>query len=137
MVQNTLRSRPGSIGCDLNKELPSPAVPICNYLAILAQLGARTALHIALPPRRAGARGLIDSESSHDGVLLSAYKEQVGDALHTRHHIAPHRYHEDPLAGKVPRDTTLSPSQAYRATQTSNRQHLRLRARNTGRQAQQ
>ena len=34
--------------------------------------------------------------------LLSARKEQVGDALHTRHYIAPHRYHEDPSAGTVP-----------------------------------
>ena len=66
------------------------------------QLGARTALHIALPPRPAGGPNLIDSESSDDGVLLSARKEQVGDALHTRHYIAPHRYHEDPSAGTVP-----------------------------------
>ena len=102
MVQNTLRSRPGSIGCDLSKELPSRAVPIRNYLAILTQLGARTALHIALPPRPAGGPNLIDSESSDDGVLLSARKEQVRDALHTRHYIAPHRYHEDPSAGTVP-----------------------------------
>ena len=35
MVQNTLRSRPGSVGCDLSKELPSRAVPIRNYLAML------------------------------------------------------------------------------------------------------
>ena len=102
MVQNTLRSRPGSIGCNLSKELPSRAVPTRNYLAILTQLGARTALHIALPPRPAGGPNLIDSESSDDGVLLSARKEQVGDALHTRHYIAPHRYHEDPSAGTVP-----------------------------------
>ena len=54
MVQNTLRSRLGSIGCDLSKELPSQEVPIRNYLAILTQLGARTALHIALPPRQGG-----------------------------------------------------------------------------------
>ena len=53
-VQNTLRTRPGSIGCDLSKELPSRAVPIPNYLAILTQLGACTALHVALPPRPAG-----------------------------------------------------------------------------------
>ena len=26
----------------------------------------------------------------------------MGDALHTRHYIAPHRYHEDPSAGTVP-----------------------------------
>ena len=102
MVQNTLRSRPGSIGCNLSKELPSGAVPIRNYLAILTQLGARTALHIALPPRPAGEPNLIDSESSDDGVLLLARKEQVGDALHTRHYIAPHRYHEDPSASTVP-----------------------------------
>ena len=89
MVQNTLRSRPGSIGGDLSKELPSRAVPIRNYLAILTQLGARTALHIALPPRPAGGPNLIDSESSDDGFLLSARKEQVGDAFHTRHYIAP------------------------------------------------
>ena len=75
MVQNTLRSRPESIGCNLSKELPSRAVPIRNYLAILTQLGARTALHIALPPRPAGGPNLIDSESSYDGVLLSAHKE--------------------------------------------------------------
>ena len=31
MVQDTLCSRPGSIGCDLSKELPSRAVPIRNY----------------------------------------------------------------------------------------------------------
>ena len=102
MVQNTLCSRPGSIGCcDLSKELPSRALPIRNYLAILTQLGARTALHIALPPRLARGPNLIDSENSDDGVLLSARKEQVGDALHTRHrhYIAPHRYHEDPSAG--------------------------------------
>ena len=43
MVQNTLHMRPGS-GCDLSKKLPSRAVPICN------QLGARTALHVELPP---------------------------------------------------------------------------------------
>ena len=102
MVQNTLRSRPGSIGCNLSKELPSRALPICNYLAILIQLGARTALHMALPPRPAGGPNLIDSESSDDGVLLLARKEQVGDALHTRYYIAPHRYHEDPSAGTVP-----------------------------------
>ena len=54
MVQNTFRSRLGSIGCDLSKELLSRAVPIRNYLAILTQLGARTALHIALLPRPAG-----------------------------------------------------------------------------------
>ena len=35
MVQNTLCSRPGSIGCNLSKELPSRAGPIYNYLAIL------------------------------------------------------------------------------------------------------
>ena len=102
MVQNTLRSRPGSICCDLSKELPSRAVPIHNCLATLTQLGARTALHKALPPRPAGGANLIDSESSDDGVLLSARKEQVGDALHTRHYIAPHRCHEDPPAGTVP-----------------------------------
>ena len=50
----------------------------------------------------AGGPNLIDSESSDNGILLSARKEQVGDALHTRHYIAPHRYHEDPLAGTVP-----------------------------------
>ena len=83
-LANTLRSRLGSIGCDL------------------AKLGARTALHIALPLRPAGAPNLIDSESSDDGVVLSARKEQVRDALHTRHYIAPHRYHEDPSAGTVP-----------------------------------
>ena len=54
MVQNTVCSRPGSIGCNLSKDLASRAVPIRNYLAILTQLGARTALHIALPPRPAG-----------------------------------------------------------------------------------
>ena len=102
MVQNTLRSRPGSIGCDLSKEPPSRAVPIRNYLAILTQLGACTALHMALPPRPVGGPNLIDSESADGGVLLSARKEQVGDALHTRHYIAPHRYHENPSAGTVP-----------------------------------
>ena len=102
MVQNMLRSRLGSIGCDLSKELPSRAVSIRNYLAILTQLGARTALHIALPPRPGGGPNLIDSESSDDGVLVSARKEQVGDALYTRHYIAPHRYHEDPSPGTVP-----------------------------------
>ena len=102
MLQNTLRSRPGSIGCELTKELPSRAVPIRNYLAILTQLGARTALHIALAPRAAGGPNLIDSESSNDGVLLSARKEQVGEALHMRPYIAPHRYHEDLSAGTVP-----------------------------------
>ena len=50
MVQNTLRSHPGSIGCDVNQELPSRAVRICNYLAVLTQLGARTAVQVALPP---------------------------------------------------------------------------------------
>ena len=100
MVQNTLHSRRGSIGCELSKELPSRAVPIRNYLAILTQLGACTSLHIALPPRPAGGPNLIDSESSDDGVLLSARKEQVGYALHTRHYIAPHRYHKkNPLGG--------------------------------------
>ena len=77
-------------------------MPIRNYLAILTQLGARTALHIALPPRPDGGPNLIDSESSHDGILLSARKEQMGDALYTHHYIAPHRYHEDPSAGTVP-----------------------------------
>ena len=52
MLPNMLRSRPRSIGCDLSKELPSRAVPIRNYLAILMELGARTALHIALPLRK-------------------------------------------------------------------------------------
>ena len=75
MVQNTLRSRPGSIGCDLSKEVPSRAVPIRNYLAVLTQLGARTTFHVALPPRPAGGANLINSESSNDGVLLSARKE--------------------------------------------------------------
>ena len=104
MVQNTLRSHPGSVGCDLSEELSSRAVPIHNYLAILTQLGAHTALHIALPPRPAGGGGanLIDSESSDDGLLLSARKDQVGDALHTRHYVAPHQYHEDPSVGTVP-----------------------------------
>ena len=78
MVQNTLRSRPGSIGCDLSKELPSRAVAIRNYLAILTQLGARTALHIALSPRPAGGSNLIDSESSDDCILLSPCKELNG-----------------------------------------------------------
>ena len=102
IVQNTLRSRPGSIGCDLSKEMSSRAVPIHNYLAIITRLGACTALHIALPSRPAGGPNLVHSESSDDGVLLSACKEQVVDALHTRHYIAPHRYHEDPSAGTVP-----------------------------------
>ena len=35
MVQNMLLPRPESIGCNLSKELPSRAVPIRNYLAIL------------------------------------------------------------------------------------------------------
>ena len=96
MVQNTLRSCPESIGCNLSKELPSRAVPIRNYLAILTQLGARTALHIALLLRPAGGPNPIDSESSDDGVVLLARKEQVRDALHTRHCIAPPRCHEDP-----------------------------------------
>ena len=77
-------------------------MPVRNYLAILTQLGARTALHIALPPRPAGGPNLINSESSDDGVLLSACKEHVEDALHTRHCIAPHRYHDDTSAGTVP-----------------------------------
>ena len=97
MVQNTLRST-----CNLGCELPSRAVPIRNYLAILTQLGARTALHVALPPWLAGGPNLIDSESSDDGVLLPSRKEQVGDALHTRHYIAPHRCHGDPSADTVP-----------------------------------
>ena len=44
----------------------------------------------------------MDSESSNDGVLLLAHKVQVGDTLHMRHYIAPHRYHADPSAGTVP-----------------------------------
>ena len=80
----------------------SRAVPIRNYLAILTQLGARPSLHIARPPRPARGPNLIDSKSTDDGVLLSARKEQMGDALHMRHYIAPRRYHEDPLAGTVP-----------------------------------
>ena len=102
MVQNALRSRPGSIGYGLSKKLPSRVVPICNCMAILTQLSARTALHIALPPRPAGGPNLIDSESSDDTVLPSARKEQVGYSLHTRHYIAPHWCHEDPSAGTVP-----------------------------------
>ena len=101
MVQNTLRSRLGSNGCDLSKKLPSRAVPICNYLAILTQLGARTALHIALRPRPAEGCNLIDSESFDDSVLLSTRKEEPDDALHAHHYIAPHRCHEGPLARTV------------------------------------
>ena len=77
-------------------------MPIRNYLAILSQLGTRTTLHVELPPWPAGGPNLLDSESSGDGILLSARKEQVGDALHTRHYMAPHRYHNDPSAGLVP-----------------------------------
>ena len=97
-VQNTLHSHPGSIGCDISTEYLSRAVSIRNYLAVLTQLGARTALHIALPPRPAGGPNSIDSESSDDGVLLSAHKEQVGCPPH-----APlPRCHEDPSTGTVP-----------------------------------
>ena len=92
MMQNTLRARLNTMGCDLSRELPSRAVPIRNYLAILTQLGTRTALHVELPPRPAGGPNLLDSESSDDGIVPSARKEQVGDALHTRHYVAPHRY---------------------------------------------
>ena len=150
MVQNTLRSRPGSIGCDLNQELPSRAVPIRNYLVILTQLGARTTLHIPLPPRPAGGPNLIDGESSDDGVLLSSRKEQVGDALHTRHYIAPTPVPRRPLGGQSARGippchhhghtVLLKPPTANRNVpilrwQPSKR--LRSRARNTSRRAQQ
>ena len=71
-------------------------MPISNYLAILTQLGARKALPVELPPRPAGGPNLLDSESSSNGILLSARKEQVGDALHTHHDVALHCYHNDP-----------------------------------------
>ena len=53
-ASDTCKARKKRPTCDLSKELPSRAVPIRNDLAILTQLGARTALHIALPPRPAG-----------------------------------------------------------------------------------
>ena len=119
MIQNTLRSCPGCIGCDLSQELPSRAVPIRGYLAILTQLGARTALHVALPPRPAGGPDLIDNESSDDGVLLPAHKEQVGMPS-THATTLPHTGATKTLRrARCPWDTTLSPSQAYCATQTS------------------
>ena len=77
MVQNTLRSRPGSIGCNLSKELPSRAVPIRNYLAILTQPGARTALHVALLPRPAGGPNLIDSESEYQAAGAAVTKRPL------------------------------------------------------------
>ena len=43
MVQNKLRSHPGSIGCDPSKELPSRAVPIRNHVAILTLLAPHCA----------------------------------------------------------------------------------------------
>ena len=42
-------------------------MPISNYLAVLTQLGARTAVLVELPPRPAGGPNLLDSESSNDG----------------------------------------------------------------------
>ena len=116
MMQNTLRARPNTMGCDLSRELPSRAVPIRNYLAILTQLGACTALHVELPPRPAGGPNLLDNESSDDGILPSARKEQAGDALHTRHYVAPHRYHEDPSTGTMPagyHPTTIAGIKCY------------------------
>ena len=102
LVQNTPRVRPQSIVHDLQHALPSHAVAIPDYLSNLTQLGARTALHVVLPRRPAGGPNLIDSESSDDGILLAARQDQVGDAQHTRHYVAPHRFQDDPSVGVVP-----------------------------------
>ena len=122
MVQNTLRSHPGSTGCDLSKELPPRAVPIRNYLAILTQLGARTALHVVIPPRPAGGPNLTDGESSNDGSFCQPVKNKWGMPS-THATTLPHTGAMKTLRrAQCPWDTTVSPSQAYRATQTSNRQ---------------
>ena len=76
-------ARTGSIWCNLNRVLPSRAVFIRNYLAMLTELGARTRPHVELPPRSAWGPNLLDSESSSNGILLSAREEQLGDASHT------------------------------------------------------
>ena len=151
MLQNTLRSRPGSIGCDLSQEfkLPSRAVPIRNYLAILTQPGARTALHVALPPRSAGGPNLIDNERSNDGFLLSTRKHKWGMPS-THATTLPHTgATKTARRARCPWDTALSPLQAYHTTQTNNRQpkrpytptaafkQLRSRAQNTRRRALQ
>ena len=40
---------------------------------------------------------LLDSQSFDDGTLLSIRKEQMRDALETRHYMALHRSHNGPL----------------------------------------
>ena len=92
LVPNTLRVRPESNGYNVQQALPPKVVPIRHYLSILTQLGARTALQVDLPqvdlpPRPAGRPNPLDSESSDDGVILTARKEQVGDTQHTRHYL--------------------------------------------------
>ena len=91
-------------------------MPICNYLAILTQLGACIVVHVELPPRLAGGPNLLDSESSDAGILLSARHEQVGHALQTHHYVAPDRYHDEPSAGTDPASYPISLSRAFHAT---------------------
>ena len=62
MMYSTLRTNHSALLHDVNNVLPPYATPICNYLSILTQLGARTPLHIAPPEHPAGGPELIDSE---------------------------------------------------------------------------
>ena len=80
--------------------LPTGAYPQLPGYTHTAGCSQRTSPSTFAATNRGGQP--LDSESSNDGVLLTARKEQVGDALHTRHYTAPHRCHEDPSAGTVP-----------------------------------
>ena len=101
---------------DLRRALPAKAVPIRNYLPILTQFGAGTALHIKLPRRPAGGPNLIHTESSDDGILLAPPDQQVGNPQHARYHMGPCKYHDDPSFGGVPpgyNPTTIAGIQCY------------------------
>ena len=81
----------------ISNRSPAKAVPIRNYLSILNQLSARTTLHVELPQRPAGRPNLIDSESSNDGVMLTACEEKLGNPVHAKHYIDPYWYHDNHL----------------------------------------
>ena len=121
MVQNTLRSLPGSIGCDISQKLPSGAVHVRNYLAILNPLGARTALHVALPPRPARDPNSLTPKALMTASSGQPVKNRWGTPS-TNATTSPHTGATKTLRwARCLWDTSLSPSQAYRATQTSNR----------------